>query len=150
MKKIIKYERLVYSISTPLLNWAQRYWEWIIHWCLFYNSLSIIQKQGTLVLGFFKDFSYPSLERGGGSERDISVWLPLEHPLLGTWMATQACLIAIPDWESNRRPFGLQSGTQSTEPHQPGPHWSLGRCWYVCLCLCWWVCLHICTCRPLL
>ena len=24
------------------------------------------------------------------------------------------------DWESNRRPFGLQSGTQSTEPHQSG------------------------------
>ena len=27
-----------------------------------------------------------------------------------------------PDWESNRRPFGSQAGTQSTEPHQPGPH----------------------------
>ena len=25
-----------------------------------------------------------------------------------------------PDWESNRQPFGLQSGVQSTEPHQPG------------------------------
>ena len=25
-----------------------------------------------------------------------------------------------PDWESNQRPFGLQSSTQSTEPHQPG------------------------------
>ena len=25
-----------------------------------------------------------------------------------------------PDWESNRRPFGLQAGAQSTEPHQPG------------------------------
>ncbi|XP_053782498.1 cadherin-like and PC-esterase domain-containing protein 1 isoform X2 [Desmodus rotundus] len=24
-----------------------------------------------------------------------------------------------PDWESNQRPFGLQAGTQSTEPHQP-------------------------------
>ena len=27
-----------------------------------------------------------------------------------------------PDWESNQQPFGLQSGTQSTEPHQPGLH----------------------------
>ena len=27
-----------------------------------------------------------------------------------------------PDWESNRRPFGLQAGTQSTEPHWPGQH----------------------------
>ena len=25
-----------------------------------------------------------------------------------------------PDWESNRRPFDSQAGTQSTEPHQPG------------------------------
>ena len=25
-----------------------------------------------------------------------------------------------PDWESNWPPFGLQAGTQSTEPHQPG------------------------------
>ena len=25
-----------------------------------------------------------------------------------------------PDWESNCRPFGLQAGAQSTEPHQPG------------------------------
>ena len=25
-----------------------------------------------------------------------------------------------PDWELNPRPFGLQDGTQSTEPHQPG------------------------------
>ena len=24
------------------------------------------------------------------------------------------------DWESNQRPFGLQAGTQSTEPHRPG------------------------------
>ena len=24
-----------------------------------------------------------------------------------------------PDWESNLQPFGLQAGTQSTEPHQP-------------------------------
>ena len=26
-----------------------------------------------------------------------------------------------PDWELNQRPFGLQAGTQSAEPHQPGP-----------------------------
>ena len=25
-----------------------------------------------------------------------------------------------PDWESNPQPFGLQAGTQSTEPHQSG------------------------------
>ena len=26
-------------------------------------------------------------------ERNINVWLPLEHPLLGTWSATQACAL---------------------------------------------------------
>ena len=26
-----------------------------------------------------------------------------------------------PDWELNQRPFGLQTCTQSTELHQPGP-----------------------------
>ena len=25
-----------------------------------------------------------------------------------------------PGWELNQRPFGLQAGAQSTEPHQPG------------------------------
>ena len=30
-----------------------------------------------------------------------------------------------PDWESNQLPCGSQSGTQSTEPHQPGPEFIL-------------------------
>ena len=29
-----------------------------------------------------------------------------------------------PDWVSNQQPFGSHAGTQSTEPHQPGP-WTL-------------------------
>ena len=37
---------------------------------------------------------YLFLERGEGTDkerkRNISVWLPLMHPLLGTWPATQA------------------------------------------------------------
>ena len=40
-------------------------------------------------------FIYLFLERGEGREkereRNISVWLPLTHPILGTWPATQAC-----------------------------------------------------------
>ena len=38
---------------------------------------------------FFLDFI---LERGREREREgnINVWLPLHHPLLGTWPATQA------------------------------------------------------------
>ena len=42
---------------------------------------------------FFKRF----LERGEGREkartRNISVWLPLVHPQLGTWRTTQACAL---------------------------------------------------------
>ena len=33
------------------------------------------------------------LERGDGKERDISAWLPLTHPQIGTWPATQACAL---------------------------------------------------------
>ena len=43
---------------------------------------------------FFKDFIYLFLDRGEGREKgresNISVWLPLGSPLLGTWPTTQA------------------------------------------------------------
>ncbi|KAF6094981.1 hypothetical protein HJG60_012021 [Phyllostomus discolor] len=46
---------------------------------------------------FLRLFIYLFLERGEGKEkereRNISVWLPLAHPLLGTWPATQACAL---------------------------------------------------------
>ena len=55
-------------------------------------------------------------------ERNMNVWLPLIHPHLGTWTATQACCprlgIKLVTW----RPFGSQASTESTEPHQPGQH----------------------------
>ena len=42
-------------------------------------------------------FIYLFLDRGEQREkereRNISVWLPLNHPLLGTWPATQACAL---------------------------------------------------------
>ena len=41
--------------------------------------------------------------------RNINVWLPPARPLLGTWTATQACVLS-----------GSQSDAQSTEPHQQG------------------------------
>ena len=45
----------------------------------------------------FKIFIYLFLERGEGKEkereRNIHVWLPLTHPQLGTWPATQACVL---------------------------------------------------------
>ena len=52
---------------------------------------------------FFKRF-YLFLEREEGKEkereRNISVWLPLSHTLLGTWPATQACGLT-GNWTSN-------------------------------------------------
>ena len=47
---------------------------------------------------FFKDFICLFLERGERREkereRNINVWLPLVHPPLGTWPATQACALS--------------------------------------------------------
>ena len=62
-------------------------------------------------------FTFRAEGREKERERNISVWLPLAHPIPATWPATQACAL---DWESNWRPFGSQAGAQSVEPHQPG------------------------------
>ena len=46
---------------------------------------------------FFKDFVYLFLDKGEWKEkereRNISLWLPLMRPLLGTWPTTQACAL---------------------------------------------------------
>ena len=46
---------------------------------------------------FFKDFIYLFLERKRRREierkRNVNVWLPIVHPFLGTWPATQACAL---------------------------------------------------------
>ena len=46
--------------------------------------------------------------------------LPLARPQPGDLARNPGMC---PDWESNRQPFGLQTGTQSTKPHQPGSGW---------------------------
>ena len=53
-------------------------------------------------------------ERGGEKHQCMAAsWvLPTGDPAHNPGMC--------PDWESNQRPFGLQAGTQSTEPHQSG------------------------------
>ena len=68
---------------------------------------------------FFKDFIYLYLERGEGKEKErggkhqcvVASRVPPSGELVYN---AGVC----PDWESNQRPFGLQAGTQSTEPHQ--------------------------------
>ena len=54
-----------------------------------------------MFLKIFYSFIFREREKEG--ERNISVWLPLTCPLLGTWPATQALT------ELNWRPFGSQA-----------------------------------------
>ena len=86
------------------------------------DTLVAAMEINELLLFIFLMFYLLFLERREGKEeereRNISVWLPLVCPLLGTWPTTQACAL---DWELNWQPFRSQAGTQSTEPHQPGP-----------------------------
>ena len=46
----------------------------------------------------------------------FNVWLPLVHPLLGTWPKTRACALT----GNQTRHFASQALAQSTELHQPG------------------------------
>ena len=65
-----------------------------------------------------KDFIY-FLERGEGKEkeraRNISVWLPLTCPQLGTWPATQACALT-----GNQTGDPLVCWPTCNPLHQPG------------------------------
>ena len=66
---------------------------------------------------FFKKILFTIFREGkGGREgRNTSVWLPLVHPLLGTWPATQASALT-----GNRTSDPLVCRqAQSTEPCQP-------------------------------
>ena len=67
---------------------------------------------------FLKDFIYLFLERREEKkrERNINVWSPLPHPLLGTWTATQACALS---GNQTSNPFASQSASQSAELRQP-------------------------------
>ena len=72
----------------------------IVSGFLGYNPSSVITgPKSCSVFTFFKDFVYLFLERGEGREKEreknINVWLPLTHPLLGTWPATQACALTV-------------------------------------------------------
>ena len=59
-------------------------------------------------------------ERGRGAEREGEKHqCVVASPMTPTGGLTHNPGMC-PDWELNWRPFGLQAGTQSTEPHQPG------------------------------
>ena len=75
---------------------------------------------------FKKYFIYLLLERGEGSEKERETNISVQgiHRSIASWMPPTGDLAYNPgmcsEWESNQQPF-LQVGTQSTEPHQPGP-----------------------------
>ena len=91
---------------------------------LFYSKLSIwLHNQrfpksiDFISFFFFKEIIYLFLERGEWRERETSMLL-LKRPPTGDLAHNPGMC---PNWESNQQPFGLQVGTQSTKPHQPGP-----------------------------
>ena len=65
---------------------------------------------------FLKDFIYLFLDRGEGREKETSMCGCLSWSTGDLDCNPGMC----PDWDSNWQPFGLQAGTQSIEPHQPG------------------------------
>ena len=68
---------------------------------------------------FFKDFIYLFLEKGREKEREKHQCVVASHvPSAGKLACNPGMW---PDWELNWQLIGSQAGTQSTEPHQPGP-----------------------------
>ena len=66
---------------------------WMFIAALFFFKGSLVSTFKSII----KDFIYLLLERREGREkesgRNINVWLPFSHPLLGTWPAIQACAL---------------------------------------------------------
>ena len=54
-------------------------------------------------LGFLLVFVFRERGREKERERNINVWLPLTLPLLGTWPATQACVLTATLWFTDWR-----------------------------------------------
>ena len=111
-------------------NWCYR---WILlntegrNYTVEYELFQQIEKAGLCPPSFFKqDFIYFFLERGKGKEkereRNISVWLPLVRPLLGTWHVTQAGALS-GNWTSSPLVHRLALNPRSHTSHS---------CRYIC------------------
>ena len=87
-------------------------------------GLKVLYESSVSFLFLKKRFYLFILERGGRKEKERERnmcernrdQLPLSPPNGDLVCNPGMC----PNWESNQRPFSLQAGTQSTEPHQPG------------------------------
>ena len=81
-----------------------------------FNSDCILESFGKLF--FKKDFVYLFYTEGkvGEKERERNINVPLKHAPVGD----QDCNPDMcSEWESNRRPFGLQDKLKPTEPDRP-------------------------------
>ena len=83
---------------------------------------------GSFSFSFFRFYLFIFRERGKEGEREGE-----EHQCVVASHAPPTVDLAFnpgkcSDWESNLQPFGLQAGTQSTEPHQP-------RLWVAFYCM---------------
>ena len=72
---------------------------WVSAHCKFRDLAELFCPQTGLLFFFFflRAYLFIFRERGEGREkereRNISVWLPVMHPLLGAWPATQTCAL---------------------------------------------------------
>ena len=93
--------------------------------CILYPNDMILSL--SFEIDFIYLFIFRERRKEGKRERNINVWE--KHQLVASLMpptGDQACNPGMcPDWESNWQPLSPQAGTQSTEPHQPGPDDSL-------------------------
>ena len=106
--------------------------EWQLSLLCTFQNLYLLCSNFCIVF-YFKKFVCLFSERGEGKERGRETsmcgflsrapyWEPGPNPGM------------CPDWELNQQPFGSQDGTQSTEPHQPGPQivkWSYKKTKYI-------------------
>ena len=111
-KGIILFLRILVSWFSTCVSYLLSCYLFVSYLVSFFHFLPII------IIFTFKKILFIYFQgkwregREKDRERSNTVWLPLACMCPGT----------CPNWEVNRWTFGLQAGTQSTEPHQPGPY----------------------------
>ena len=99
--------------------------------CLYHKSLGKLGNAEVLFF-FLKDFIYLFLEKGV-RERNITLWLPLKHLLLGTWPTTQTCALT---GNQTGDPLFSQAGPQSLSHVSQGRFYSFLWPSRIPLCTC--------------
>ena len=140
-KSLIHFEFIFVYSFTCLSSFSNTiYWRYclylIIYSCLLCHGLidhiGVGLFLGSLFFLLKKDFIYLFLQRGKEKEkereRNINVWLPLVCPLMGTWSATQACVLT-GNWTSN--PL-LHSPAFNPLSHISQGLWKFVDYWLIC------------------